>query len=64
MTLVAGSGEASVVRVNRSWFDFTCPACGQFITEDQPVWSLPISALVTWPVCEDCGLSWISDQQS
>lgn len=49
------------VRVNRSGFDFTCPACGDLIREDDLVWTLPVSALVRWPVCEECGRVWFTD---
>lgn len=51
-----------LVRVNTSHFDFTCPACGELIGEDDVVWTLRFSALVSWPVCEECGMEWCADQ--
>jgi predicted RNA-binding Zn-ribbon protein involved in translation (DUF1610 family) len=58
----AGSGRAEV-RVSTSGFDFTCPGCGDHITEDDPVWTVPVSELVQWPVCEDCGRFWLRHRE-
>ncbi len=55
--------SAREVRVNRSGFDFACPACGIRVLAEDVVYTLPVSALVTWPVCESCGLDWCTDNQ-
>lgn len=49
------------VRFNRSGFDFSCPSCGWQIHEEDIVFTLPVSALVTWPVCEACGMDWVGE---
>ena len=51
------------VTVNRSGFDFTCPGCGIRIDEDDLVYTLTVTALVRWPVCEACGLDWCTEHK-
>ncbi len=55
--------SAREVRVNTSGFDFSCPSCGIAVHAEDVVYTLPVSALVTWPVCESCGLDWCSEHQ-
>ncbi len=50
------------VRVNRSNFDFTCPSCGMWITEDHVVYTVRLSPLMTWPLCESCGMDWCAER--
>lgn len=57
------NAPAEPVRFNRSGFDFPCPGCGVFIHEHDYVFTLPLSELVRWPVCEDCGMHWIGENR-
>ena len=50
------------VRVNRSGFDFSCPACGLWISELDLVYTVRLAAWMTWPLCESCGLDWCAER--
>lgn len=51
------------MRVNRSGFDFTCPGCGIQVGTEDFVCTLPVSQLVRWPVCWDCGVFWVENRK-